>query len=665
MIGKILSNRYEIIEKVGEGGMAIVFKARCRLLKRYVAVKILKPEFIKDEKFITSFRRESQAAASLSHPNIVNVYDVGIEAKKVHYIVMEYIEGQVLSDVIKKNNSLPIDRAIYIAKQIASALSHAHKNHIIHRDIKPHNIMITKEGRAKVTDFGIARAVTQTTIVSNNEEMMGSVHYFSPEQARGGYVDEKSDIYSMGIVLYEMVTGRVPFEADSPVSVAMKHISEPIVPPTKINSKVPAYLESIILKATDKIQVKRYANAMEMYSALEKASNNTYADPLHYNSDDKNATKIVPVIADSGEKSDSNMKKKKQIKSKKRQKNLLGSIIHKNTFIKLGAIVLAIVFAFFISNMIMFLKDLFFVKEVAVPDIMQIDAMQAVSDLEELGLAFEKDEQYSTVILKGQVISQDPDPGTTVKEGAVVRFVVSRGEKMIPMPSLINKKLEDALFLLERKNLVEGKIVKQASELPKGVVIRQEPDANEEVAEKTEVNLVVSDGIKVKTILMINVEDKNVDEAKSDIEEAGLKIGEIEYVDSEEVEKDKVVSQSIVAGKEIKENTAINLQVSKGSEEVVEEEEPTEPVDGEVDTVKEVPLKLIYDQAESDIFTLKIFKIQDGNIEMVYNNVHKKENSGTEEIVVSGNGKARIAIYYDDVLITERNLDFETGQFYD
>ncbi|MCG8481675.1 MAG: Stk1 family PASTA domain-containing Ser/Thr kinase [Clostridia bacterium] len=662
MIGKILSGRYEIIEKVGEGGMAVVFKARCRLLKRYVAVKILKPEFTKDEKFIASFRRESQAAASLSHANIVNVYDVGVEAKKIHFIVMELVEGQVLSDLIKNSNPMPIDKVIYIAKQITSALIHAHKNHIIHRDIKPHNILITKEGRAKVTDFGIARAVTQTTIVSNKEDVMGSVHYFSPEQARGGYVDEKSDIYSMGIVLYEMVTGKVPFEAESPVSVAMKHISEPMVLPSKINAKVPKYLENIILKATEKIQVKRYSNALEMYNDLEKASSNMYMNPsLNYNDhDDKNATRVVPVINDSGEKSDSIMKKKKTTK-KKQKKNLKNTILHRNTFIKLGAITLAIFFAFFISNTIMFLKGLFFVKEIPVPDIMHIDSTQAVSNLEELGLQFEKEMQYSNVLQEGQVISQDPEPGTVVKEGAVVRVTVSKGEKLIAMPSLINKKLNDALFLLDKNNLAEGIVVKETSELPVGVVIRQDPDPDEEVPENTEVNLVVSDGVKIKTILMINVMGKGIEDAKSDIEEAGLKIGQVEYIDSEEYEKDQVVSQSIDAGKEIKENTAISLQVSKGSNGT----EPSEPVDGDTDALIEVPLKLYYDQAESDIFTIKIFKIQDGNIEMVYNNVHNKENSGEEEIVISGYGKARIAIYYDEVLIAEKNLDFEKGQFYD
>jgi len=264
MSNRILAGRYELLEKIGDGGMAVVYKARCRLLNRFVAIKILKPEFTKDPKFIESFRRESQAAASLSHPNIVNVYDVGKEGN-IYYIVMELIEGQVLSDVIKDEGPMAADIAVDITMQVALALSFAHKNHIIHRDVKPHNILITKEGSVKITDFGIAKAVNTGTIVGNTGTIMGSVHYFSPEQARGGYVDEKSDIYSLGIVLYELLTGRVPFDADNPVAVALMHMNNQMVPPSKIASNIPQDREDIIMKATNKYQVKRFKTATDMY----------------------------------------------------------------------------------------------------------------------------------------------------------------------------------------------------------------------------------------------------------------------------------------------------------------------------------------------------------------------------------------------------------------
>ncbi|MBQ2677909.1 MAG: serine/threonine protein kinase, partial [Firmicutes bacterium] len=269
MSSKVLAGRYELLEKIGEGGMSVVYKARCRILKRFVAIKILKPEFIKDNKFTESFRREAQAAAGLTHPNIVNIYDVGREGN-IYYIVMELIEGRVLSDIIKEEGPMEYHRVIEITKQIASALGFAHKNNIIHRDVKPHNILITGTGIAKIADFGIAKAVNTSTIVDNSAEgVMGSVHYFSPEQARGGYVDERSDIYSLGIVMYEMLTGRVPFDAENPVSVALMHINDEMVPPSQLAPGIPPGLELIILKATDKYQENRYASAEELIDDLD------------------------------------------------------------------------------------------------------------------------------------------------------------------------------------------------------------------------------------------------------------------------------------------------------------------------------------------------------------------------------------------------------------
>ena len=268
MSTRLLAGRYELIERIGEGGMAVVYKAKDRLLNRFVAIKILKPEFTKDMKVIESFRRESQAAASLSHPNIVNVYDVGKEGN-IYYIVMELIEGNVLSDIIREEGALEPRRAVAIAKQVASALSVAHKNQIIHRDVKPHNILITKEGVAKITDFGIAKAMSSSTMTANQTgTIMGSVHYFSPEQARGGYVDEKSDIYSLGIVMYEMLTGKVPFDAENPVAVAVMHMNEEITPPSQVNPSISPDVESIVMKATAKYQVNRYKTADEMITAL-------------------------------------------------------------------------------------------------------------------------------------------------------------------------------------------------------------------------------------------------------------------------------------------------------------------------------------------------------------------------------------------------------------
>ena len=268
LVGKTLGNRYEILEKIGVGGMATVYKARCKLLNRNVAIKVLKDEFANDAEFIKRFQIEAQAAASLSHPNIVSIYDVGNE-DNMHYIVMELIEGETLKDIITRKGKLDWREAVDIAAQIAAGLAKAHANHIIHRDIKPHNIIITKDGVAKVTDFGIAKAVSNSTINAFGSTI-GSVHYFSPEHARGGYTDEKSDIYSLGVVLYEMVTGKLPFDGDTPVSVALKHIQETPKEPIEINKDIPIGVNNIIMKAMAKDISERYQSAGEMQKDLER-----------------------------------------------------------------------------------------------------------------------------------------------------------------------------------------------------------------------------------------------------------------------------------------------------------------------------------------------------------------------------------------------------------
>ena len=267
----VLAGRYEIIEKIGDGGMAVVYKARDKQLNRFVAIKILKKEFIADQTFVENFIREAKAAASLLHPNIVTIHDAGKD-RDIYYIVMEYVEGRALSDVIAAEAPLDYKRCIRIAKQIASALSLAHRNNIVHRDVKPHNILITADGTAKITDFGIAKAVSDGTIINDSGIIMGSVHYFSPEQSRGQYVDEKSDIYSLGIVLYEMITGRVPFDADNPVTIAVMHMNESIIPPSRLVRGVPPGLDQIVMKATAKYQSDRFGNIEEMYKALDNVN---------------------------------------------------------------------------------------------------------------------------------------------------------------------------------------------------------------------------------------------------------------------------------------------------------------------------------------------------------------------------------------------------------
>jgi len=295
LLGRILGERYELIEKIGSGGMAIVYKAKCHLLKRHVAVKILRPELVEDESFVARFKRESLAAASLSHPNIVNIYDVG-EENGVYYIVMEYVNGKTLKEYIREKERLEWEEAVRIAAQICSALKHAHKNGIVHRDIKPQNILISEDGTVKVADFGIARAVSSATVTIAGANVMGSVHYFSPEQARGGYVDEKSDIYSLGIVLYEMVTGNVPFEGDTAISVALKHIQERVKPPWELNPSIPKSLNDVIEKATEKDQAGRYQTAGEMLRDLQRVLRDPEGNFVVRNIDSDLPTQVMEPV---------------------------------------------------------------------------------------------------------------------------------------------------------------------------------------------------------------------------------------------------------------------------------------------------------------------------------------------------------------------------------
>ena len=329
LIGKILGGRYEIIEKIGTGGMAIVYKAKCHMLNRFVAIKVLRQEFINDPEIVNKFSVESQAAASLTHPNIVSIYDVGKEGD-INYIVMEYVEGETLKEYIRKHGALQWTDAAGFSLQIASALEAAHKNNIVHRDIKSHNIMVTKEGTVKVTDFGIARAATSSTLVAGGATI-GSVHYMSPEQARGGYVDEKSDIYSLGVVIYEMLTGRVPFDADLPVSVALMHIDQEPQPITELNPSVPHRFEEIVSKLMSKEQINRYQNVTSLIQDLRELINS--------NDEDKNIS-IVLVDKNTNGKSPRSAKKKQKKERKKEDSNaVIAAVITSLFIVIIGAFV--------------------------------------------------------------------------------------------------------------------------------------------------------------------------------------------------------------------------------------------------------------------------------------------------------------------------------------
>lgn len=577
---KLLAGRYELIEKIGDGGMAVVYKAKDRLLNRYVAVKILRPEFTRDAQFIESFRKESQAAAGLQHPNIVNVYDVGKEGN-IYFIVMELIDGRPLSDIIEENGPLDYRNVIEIGKQVAAALSLAHKNHIIHRDVKPHNIMITKDGVAKLADFGIAKAISSSTIVNKDEggQVMGSVHYFSPEQARGKYVDEKSDVYSLGIVLYEMLTGEVPFDGDNPVEIALMHINEDIKPPSQIIDNVPPALEKIILKATDKYQTNRYENAEVMFEDLnnvdflsKKIGDNILMEgaarkkkPVKIN--DENEEKLNAIISDKGGKK-SSKNKSKSSNEKSKFKKALPWIIALIALIIVGA-----VGGYFLSSK--FLDD--DNKKIEVPSLKGMTYDEASDELDSLNLKIEKgDEVYSAEIEKGKIVSQSPIAKTKVKKGSKVKVNISKGKKAGLVPDLLGKTYNDADIsaILSQYGFVLGNVTYDESEkYDEGIIMNQTPSAGSTSRAGSAINIVVSKGKKEKSKVP-TLTGLTADQAVQALNKEGLQVGDISYEESNVYGKDFVMWQQYSAGTELKKGTSVSIKISKGIPKVPEPQNP-------------------------------------------------------------------------------------------
>ena len=577
---KLLAGRYELIEKIGDGGMAVVYKAKDRLLNRYVAVKILRPEFTRDAQFIESFRKESQAAAGLQHPNIVNVYDVGKEGN-IYFIVMELIDGRPLSDIIEENGPLDYRNVIEIGKQVAAALSLAHKNHIIHRDVKPHNIMITKDGVAKLADFGIAKAISSSTIVNKDEggQVMGSVHYFSPEQARGKYVDEKSDVYSLGIVLYEMLTGEVPFDGDNPVEIALMHINEDIKPPSQIIDNVPPALEKIILKATDKYQTNRYENAEVMFEDLnnvdflsKKIGDNILMEgaarkkkPVKIN--DENEEKLNAIISDKGGKK-SSKNKSKSSDEKSKFKKALPWIIALIALIIVGA-----VGGYFLSSK--FLDD--DNKKIEVPSLKGMTYDEASDELDSLNLKIEKgDDVYSAEIEKGKIVSQSPIAKTKVKKGSKIKVNISKGKKAGLVPDLIGKTYNDADIsaVLSQYGFVLGNVTYDESEkYDEGIIINQTPSAGSTSRAGSAINIVVSKGKKEKSKVP-TLTGLTADQAVQALNKEGLEVGDISYEESNVYGKDFVMWQQYSAGTELKKGTSVSIKISKGIPKVPEPQNP-------------------------------------------------------------------------------------------
>lgn len=594
-IGSFIADRYEILEKIGAGGMSDVYKAKDQVLGRFVAVKVLKPEFAEDVNFVTKFHTEAQSAAGLQHPNIVNIYDVGSE-EHMHFIVMEHVEGITLKTYIEKKGQLNYKEAISIAIQVARGIEAAHNNNIVHRDIKPQNIMISHEGKVKVTDFGIARAATSNTIHS---DVMGSVHYTSPEQARNGFVDGKSDIYSLGIVMYEMVTGRVPFDGDTTVSIAIQHLQEEMVAPSVYAPDLPISLEKIILKCTQKSQDRRYTSMGDLLVDLKHALMEPDKDFVVIDSAVNQAKTTVireeevrgikeqaaknyaaaekqPVKPGYDEEDDDDDDDEGFLNPKmEKAVTILGIIT---------AVIIIIIIIYLIGSM----AGLFGGKrdktneepledeiveesgKVEMIDLRGKSFDEAKAELETMGLKIyqastEESEEYE----EGQIISQDIPEGDMVDEGTMIRVVVSsgKGESEIAVPNVTGYTDTAAIGMLQDAGLDYNREYESSDKVPEGTVIRQTPESGTMAPEGTKVTIVVSQG--KESVTVPDLKNHTESEARKALEAVGLQVGTVSTDYSDTVEEGKVLDQSEIAGKTVYSGTTVNIVVSLGPKEVL------------------------------------------------------------------------------------------------
>lgn len=561
--GRLLGNRYEIIEKIGSGGMATVYKAKCHVLNRYVAIKILRDEFTTDEEFIKRFEVEAQSAASITHPNIVSVYDVGVDGN-LYYIVMELIKGKTLKEIIvEEKGPLPWKWSVNIAGQIASALETAHKNHIIHRDIKPHNIIITEDGVAKVTDFGIAKAVSNSTITAFGTTI-GSVHYFSPEHARGGYTDEKSDLYSLGVVMYEMLTGKVPFDADTPVSVALKHMQEEPVPPIEVNPNIPSAVNDIIMKALRKDTNLRYQNATAMLLDLKRAlkePNGDFVDNNDYQNDFP--TQRISTIGLEDENRNQNSKNKNGKKQNKfvqfiKKHKVLSSII--------GLILLFVI----TIGLTIGISNATRPKDVEIPNLVGKTVDEAKDILKQNKLNYvEESQEYNTEVPAGQIISQNPPyvEGRRIKENTDIKVVVSKGTETTTVPKLKGLTKKEAEDEADKAKIKLDFQEETSKTVEAGVIIKQDKAEGETVNAGDTIKVFISVGTGIKQVKVVSVEGQDEETAKQTLQGLGLVVEKVNYSKDKSKTNGVVIEQSVAAGTTVDEGSKITLTVNKFDED--------------------------------------------------------------------------------------------------
>jgi serine/threonine protein kinase len=599
MIGRRLSGRYKVIDTIGGGGMANVYLARDMILERNVAVKVLRPDFSNDEEFIRRFHREAQAATSLNHPNIVSIYDVG-EEDNIFYIVMEHIDGTTLKQYIQKNGPLSNEESVNIMIQLTSALANAHENQIVHRDIKPQNILIDEHGIVKVTDFGIAVALSSTTITQTNS-FLGSVHYLSPEQARGGMATKKSDIYSLGIVMFELLTGRMPFFGESAVSIALKHLQNDTPSPKRWNSAIPQSIENIVLKATAKDPFHRYDTVEAMEDDLR-----TSLEPHRLNEApfkvpilDGDVTKAIPIITK--EHMAQNLSMEDTIVHKEPKK---GKANPKNRGKKIAIWVMTIFFLLATAAVasITIIPSLLLPKDVIVPDVSNQSYETAYKELDSLGFIVESVEVFDEEVLDGQIVRTLPNAGQTVKEGAEITLYISKGKEKEEIENYVGKNIDEIMASIEAK-FKDVDIRSETSEtIPAGEIINQFPESGEYVLEEETLILYVSEGPQAFSLQ--NLVSLTQVLVENYVAERGLNLVETREAFSEEFDEGIVISQKPEAGTEVKRGHNISIVISKGPEPKNKTVNRTvlvkyEPLEGEEGQPQEV--QIYVDDLDRDI----------------------------------------------------------------
>ncbi len=662
MIGTILSGRYEILEEIGKGGMAHVYKAHCRLLNRTVAVKVLRNDLEGGEEFTERFNIEAQSAAGLTHPNIVSIYDVG-EDNGRHYIVMEYIEGVTLKEYIKEHGKLSNFEAASIASQICGALEAAHTKNIVHRDIKPHNIMITNDNLVKVTDFGIARASSGSTLQAG-DSILGSVHYISPEQARGGYVDCKSDIYSLGIVLYEMLTGSVPFESDSPIAVAMKHLEEKPKNPCELNPEIPEELQEIILKAMSKETRNRYQTVGAMKSDLEAIMPRLKVNEDTEVSDD--TKKFTPINSEAVEnferddeeiaENDNNLYQISEVDDEEEQKGSVGNMIFAAVliaFLIVGGISVGVTYLLYPELPIF---NLFSNSDITVPQFVGMDYDAAEEKAEKTGLILEIGDRIESTDKINTVVKQNTAKGRKVKKGETIIVYVSSGPADVDFEEYIGMKASKAVPKLEAKGYTVSQKKKSDTEIAKDCIISIKQNGSK-------LTVYVSKGYDDIEVVVPYLVGKKLDVAEKMLDDSKLSVGEIKYVESDIYNAGTVINQSIASGETVNAKTAIDLTVAgttkdnskKDDENENENVQHTQPSDKV--SSRTLSIGLPTDRSTVQVKVVSKSADSSGSEKTEFNST---VNTSEAELVlkVSGSGKVEYTIYFDGNQVSTKTVDF-------